>query len=71
METERIGNGRILVAMGLATLLPRCVVPPMRRPAARCAVGERRVLVPGPGDGTIQIQVIAPTTRRSAPTGPG
>ena len=60
MKTKRIGNRFVTLAVALAAVL-------LGAPGARAAPlmldvrsENRTVLVPGPGDGTIQIQVIAP-----------
>jgi len=51
METERIGNGRILVAVGLATLLLGASCAHAAPLVLDVRSENRRVLVPGPGDG--------------------
>ena len=60
METSLLGDRRILLAVALAALL----LGAARAHAAPLMLDvrseNRRVLVPGPGDGTIQIQVVAP-----------
>jgi len=51
------------VAVGLATLLLGASCAHAAPLVLDVRSENRRVLVPGPGDGTIQIQVIAPDDR--------
>ena len=60
MKTERIGSGFVTLAVVLATLIPGASCAQAAPLMLDVQSENRRVLVPGPGDGTIQIQVIAP-----------
>ncbi len=60
MKTKRIGNGLVTLAVALATLALGAACAPAAPLMLDVRSENRRVLVPGPGDGTIQIQVIAP-----------
>ena len=60
METERIGDRRIMLAVALAALLLGAACAHAAPLMLDVRSENRRVLVPGPGDGTIQIQVVAP-----------
>ncbi len=60
MKTSRLGNRIVALAVALAALIlgaERAHPAPLMLDVRS---ENRRVLVPGPGDGTIQIQVIAP-----------
>lgn len=60
MKTERIGDKRIMLAAALAAMLLGTVCAHAAPLMLDVRSENRRVLVPGPGDGTIQIQVVAP-----------
>jgi Ca-activated chloride channel family protein len=60
MKTERIGDRRIMLAAALAAMLLGTVCAHAAPLMLDVRSENRRVLVPGPGDGTIQIQVVAP-----------
>ena len=60
MKTERIGNRIITVAVALATLVLGAACAHAAPLMLDVPSENRRVLVPGPGDGTIEIQVVAP-----------
>ena len=60
MKTERIGDRIVLLAVTLAMLIPGAACVNAAPLMLDVRSENRRVLLPGPGDGTIQIQVIAP-----------
>ena len=60
MKTERIGKRMWALAAAVATLLLGAACAQAAPLVIDVRPENRRVLVPGPGDGTIQIQVIAP-----------
>lgn len=60
MKTERIGRRIVALAVTLAALIPGASGANAAPLMLDVRSENRRVLVPGPGDGTIQIQVIAP-----------
>ena len=60
METERIGNRMWTLAVALAALILGAACAHAAPLMLDVRSENRRVLVPGPGDGTIQIRVIAP-----------
>jgi len=60
MRTKRLGNRIVLSAVALATLFSGAACANASPLVLDVRSENRRVLVPGPGDGTIQIQVIAP-----------
>jgi len=60
MKTERIGDRIVLLAVTLAMLVPGAACVNAAPLMLDVRSENRRVLLPGPGDGTIQIQVIAP-----------
>jgi Ca-activated chloride channel family protein len=59
MRTERIGNRIVLTAVAFAALILGATGARAAPLTLDVQPENRRVLVPGPGDGTIQIQVIA------------
>ena len=60
MKTERIGSRFVTLAVMVATLIAGAACVQAAPLILDVRSENRRVLVPGPGDGTIQIQVIAP-----------
>ncbi len=60
METKRIDGRGIMLAAALAALLLGTVCAHAAPLMLDVRSENRRVLVPGPGDGTIRIQVVAP-----------
>ncbi|MDO8738572.1 MAG: hypothetical protein Q7J17_06350, partial [Candidatus Deferrimicrobium sp.] len=60
MKTERNGNRIVTLGVALATLILGAACAHAAPLMLDVRSENRRVLVPGPGDGTIQIQVIAP-----------
>ncbi len=60
MKTTRIGKTIGTVALALATLVLGAACAPAAHLTLDVRSENRTVLIPGPGDGTIQIQVIAP-----------
>ncbi|MEK6779287.1 MAG: VWA domain-containing protein, partial [Candidatus Deferrimicrobiota bacterium] len=60
METTRIGKMIGTLAMALATLVLGAACAPAAHLTLDVRSENRTVLIPGPGDGTIQIQVVAP-----------
>jgi Ca-activated chloride channel family protein len=62
MKTTRIGKTIGTLALTLAILVLGAVYAPAAPLRLDVRSENRTVLIPGPGDGTIQIQVIAPDT---------
>ena len=60
MKTSRLGNRIIMAAVALAALIFGAAFAHAAPLMLDVRSENRRVLVPGPGDGTIQIQVVAP-----------
>ena len=60
MRRERIGNRLVKLAVSLAALVLGATGAHAAPLTLDVRSENRRVLIPGPGDGTIQIQVIAP-----------
>ena len=60
METKRIGKGIVTLAAALAAVVLAAAGADAAPLVLNVRPENRTVLVPGPGDGTIQIQVIAP-----------
>jgi len=60
METTRIGKTFGTLALALATLVLGATYAPAAPIRLDVRSENRTVLIPGPGDGTIQIQVVAP-----------
>ena len=60
METSLLGNRRIVLAVALSVSILGAACAQAAPLMLDVQSENRRVLVPGPGDGTIQIQVVAP-----------
>jgi Ca-activated chloride channel family protein len=60
MKTKRIGKTIGTLALALATLVLGAACAPAAPLSLDIRSENRTVLIPGPGDGTIQIQVVAP-----------
>jgi len=60
MKTSLLGNRFVALAVAVAALILGAACAHAAPLMFDVRSENRRVLVPGPGDGTIQIQVIAP-----------